>query len=386
MVMADGGSFEEGMQLAAQAVLVSPHFLFRWELDTRPAKDETTRRLTDWELASRLSYFLWSSMPDAELFRLAKRGELAKPDVLAAQVRRMVADPRSSALVENFAGQWLQIRNLAGVTPDPVKFPSFDDDLRAAMKRETEMFFGAVMREDRSVMELIDSDFTYLNERLAGHYGIDGVSGSAFQRVSLAKGSGRGGVLTHASILTITSNPTRTSPVNRGKWILEQILGTPPPPPPANVEELSEDEQAVQSASLRKRLELHRAKPECATCHDKMDPLGFAFENYNAIGQWRDMDGEFPIDPSGTLPTGEAIDGADGLKKVLKSRETFIRTLCAKMLTYALGRGLEYYDKCAVEDVCNELKANDYRFTALLIGVINSKPFLMSNTKTENDE
>jgi len=254
------------------------------------------------------------------------------------------------------------------------------------MKRETEMFFGAVMREDRSVMELIDSDFTYLNERLAGHYGIDGVSGSAFQRVSLAKGSGRGGVLTHASILTITSNPTRTSPVNRGKWILEQILGTPPPPPPANVEELSEDEQAVQSASLRKRLELHRAKPECATCHDKMDPLGFAFENYNAIGQWRDMDGEFPIDPSGTLPTGEAIDGADGLKKVLKSRETFIRTLCAKMLTYALGRGLEYYDKCAVEDVCNELKANDYRFTALLIGVINSKPFLMSNTKTENDE
>ena len=386
MVMADGGSFEEGMQLATQAVLVSPHFLFRWELDTRPASDETIRRLNDWELASRLSYFLWSSMPDAELFRLAKRGELAKPDVLAAQVRRMVADPRSSALVENFAGQWLQIRNLAGVTPDPVKFPTFDDGLRAAMKRETELFFEAVMKEDRSVVELIDADFTYLNERLAGHYGIDGVSGSAFQRVSLAKGSGRGGILTHASILTITSNPTRTSPVNRGKWILEQILGTPPPPPPPDVEELEENEEAITSGSLRERLEKHRAKAECATCHSKMDPLGFALENFDGIGAWRDLDGNFPIDPSGELPTGETINGPEDLKKVLKSRETFIRALCAKMLTYALGRGLEYYDKCAVEDICNELKANDYRFTALLNGVISSKPFLMSNTKIANDE
>jgi len=386
MVMADGGSFEEGMQLASQAVLVSPHFLFRWELDTRPASDETIRRLNDWELASRLSYFLWSSMPDAELFRLAKRGELGKPDVLAAQVRRMVADPRSSALVENFAGQWLQIRNLAGVTPDPVKFPTFDDGLRAAMKRETELFFEAVMKEDRSVVELIDADFTYLNERLAGHYGIDGVSGAAFQRVSLPKGSGRGGILTHASILTITSNPTRTSPVNRGKWILEQILGTPPPPPPPDVEELEENEEAITSGSLRERLEKHRAKAECATCHSKMDPLGFALENFDGIGAWRDLDGNFPIDPSGELPTGETIKGPEDLKKVLKSRETFIRALCAKMLTYALGRGLEYYDKCAVEDICNELKANDYRFTALLNGVISSKPFLMSNTKMENDE
>ena len=386
MVMADGGSFEEGMQLATQAVLVSPHFLFRWELDTRPASDEINRRLNDWELASRLSYFLWSSMPDAELFRLAKRGELGKPDVLAAQVRRMVADPRSSALVENFAGQWLQIRNLAGVTPDPVKFPTFDDGLRAAMKRETELFFEAVMKEDRSVVELIDADFTYLNERLAGHYGIDGVSGAAFQRVSLPKGSGRGGILTHASILTITSNPTRTSPVNRGKWILEQILGTPPPPPPPDVEELEENEEAITSGSLRERLEKHRAKAECATCHSKMDPLGFALENFDGIGAWRDLDGNFPIDPSGELPTGETINGPEDLKKVLKSRETFIRALCAKMLTYALGRGLEYYDKCAVEDICNELKANDYRFTALLNGVISSKPFLMSNTKMENDE
>ena len=386
MVMGDAGSFEEGMQLATQAVLVSPHFLFRWELDTRPARDETIRRLNDWELASRLSYFLWSSMPDAELFRLAKLGELTKPEVLEAQVRRMVADPRSSALVENFAGQWLQIRNLAGVTPDPVKFPSFDESLRTAMKRETELFFGAVMKEDRSIFELIDSDFTYLNDRLASHYGIDGVSGSAFQRVSLDKGSGRGGILTHASILTITSNPTRTSPVNRGKWILEEILGTPPPPPPPDVEELEENQEAITSGSLRERLEKHRAKDECATCHSKMDPLGFALQNFDGIGAWRDLDGNFPIDPTGELPTGETINGPAGLKKVLKSRETFIRALAEKMLTFALGRGLEYFDKCAVDDICKDLKANGHRFSALLSGVVNSKPFLLSNLKSESDE
>ena len=386
MVMGDGGSFEEGMRLATQAVLVSPHFLFRWELDTRPVKDETIRRLNDWELASRLSYFLWSSMPDAELFRLAKRGELTRPDVLAGQVRRMVADPRSGALVENFAGQWLQIRNLSGVTPDPVKFPSFDENLRTAMKRETELFFGAVMKEDRSIFELIDSDFTYLNDRLARHYGIDGVSGPGFRRVSLAKGSGRGGVLTHASILTITSNPTRTSPVNRGKWILEEILGTPPPPPPPDVGELEENEEAITSGTLRERLEKHRAKTECATCHSKMDPLGFALENFDGIGAWRDLDGNFPIDPTGELPTGETINGPEGLKKVLKSRETFIRTLAEKMLTFALGRGLEYFDKCAVDDICKDLKANGHRFSALLSGVVNSKPFLLSNLHTESDE
>ena len=325
-------------------------------------------------------------MPDAELFRLAKRGELTRPDVLAAQVRRMVADPRSGALVENFAGQWLQIRNLAGVTPDPVKFPTFDDGLRAAMKRETELFFEAVMKEDRSIFELIDSDFTYLNDRLARHYGIDGVSGPGFRRVSLAKGSGRGGVLTHASILTITSNPTRTSPVNRGKWILEEILGTPPPPPPPDVGELEENEEAITSGTLRERLEKHRAKTECATCHSKMDPLGFALENFDGIGAWRDLDGNFPIDPSGELPTGETINGPEGLKKVLKSRETFIRTLAEKMLTFALGRGLEYFDKCAVDDICKDLKANGHRFSALLSGVVNSKPFLLSNLHTESDE
>ena len=386
MALADGGSFEEGMQLVVQAILVSPHFLFRWELDTRPSGDEPMRELTNWELASRLSYFLWSSMPDDELRRLAKRGELAKPEVMEAQIRRMIADPKADALVENFAGQWLQIRNLNGVTPDPGKFPTFDNRLRQAMKQETEMFFGALMREDRSVLELIDSDFTYLNERLAKHYGIDGVKGPEFQRVSLAQGSGRGGILTHASILTITSNPTRTSPVLRGKWILEQILGTPPPPPPPDVEELEENEAAITSGSLRERLEKHREKTECATCHSKMDPLGFALENFDGIGAWRDVDGTFPIDPSGELPTGEEINGPDGLKNVLKSRETFIRTLSENLLTFALGRGLEYFDKCAVDEICRELKANDFRFSALLNGVVNSKPFRFSNLQVKEDE
>ena len=386
MALADGGSFEEGMQLAVQAMLVSPHFLFRWELDTRPSDDEPMRELTDWELASRLSYFIWSSMPDDELRRLAKRGELAKPEVMEAQIHRMIADPKADALVENFAGQWLQIRNLNSVTPDPGKFPTFDYRLRKAMKQETEMFFGALMREDRSVLELIDSDFTYLNERLAKHYGIDGVKGPEFQRVSLAKGSGRGGILTHASILTITSNPTRTSPVLRGKWILEQILGTPPPPPPPDVEELEENEEAITSGSLRERLEKHREKTECATCHSKMDPLGFALENFDGIGAWRDVDGTFPIDPSGELPTGEEINGPEGLKNVLKSRETFIRTLSENLLTFALGRGLEYFDKCAVDEICQELKANDFRFSALLNGVVNSKPFRFSNLQVKEDE
>tara|TARA_B100000482_G_scaffold80090_1_gene57113 strand:- start:1139 stop:2299 length:1161 start_codon:yes stop_codon:yes gene_type:complete len=386
MAQASGDSFEKGMQLATQAILLSPHFLFRWELDTRPSNKESIRKLNDWELASRLSYFLWSSMPDKELRLLAKKGELSTPAVLDAQIRRMIADPKSDALIENFAGQWLQIRNLNTVTPDPEKFPEFNDSLREAMKRETELFFAALIREDRSVLEFIDSDFTYLNERLAKHYRIDGVKGDKFQRVSLPKASGRGGILTQASILTITSNPTRTSPVLRGKWILEQILGTPPPPPPPDVEELEETEEAAATSSLRERLEIHRAKSECATCHAKMDPLGFALENFNAIGAWRDVDGKFPINPAGELPTGEEIDGPEGLKTVLKSRETFIRSLAEKLLTFALGRGLEFYDKCAVDEICRELKSKDFRFSALINGVVNSKPFRFSNLQLEKND
>jgi len=325
-------------------------------------------------------------MPDDELRLLAKSGELSTPSVLESQIRRMLSDPKSDALVENFAGQWLQIRNLNTVTPDPEKFPGFNDRLRDAMKKETELFFSALIREDRSVLEFIDSDFTYLNERLAKHYQIDGVTGDKFQRVSLPKASGRGGILTQASILTITSNPTRTSPVLRGKWILEQILGTPPPPPPPDVEELEETEEASASSSLRERLEIHRSKSECATCHAKMDPLGFALENFDAIGAWRDVDGKFPINPSGELPTGEEINGPEGLKTVLKSRESFIRSLSEKLLTFALGRGLEYYDKCAVDKICRDLRSNDFRFSSLISGVVNSKPFRFSNLQLEKND
>lgn len=377
LVAADGGTFEEGMQLAAQAILVSPHFLFRWELDSQQTAPGAVRRLTDHEIASRLSYFLWSSMPDEELFDLADRGVLSSGENLRAQVARMVQDPKANALVENFAGQWLQIRNLDGATPDPDLFPEFDQDLRGAMKRETELFFASIMREDRSLLELIDSDFTFVNGVLARHYGINDIHGETFQRVSLPAGDPRGGILTQASVLTITSNPNRTSPVNRGKWILEQVLGTPPPPPPADVPALAETGDAQLIGSLRQRTEQHRAKAACATCHNKMDPLGFAFENFDAIGRWRDRDGTFPIDPSGTLPTGEEFDGPQELKIILKSRETFLRAITEKMLTYALGRGLEYYDRCTVDDVLAAIEREEGRFSALLTGIVTSDPFLM---------
>jgi len=375
MVRQDDGSFNEAIQVAVQAVLVSPYFLFRWELDPEPAAPEGVRPLRDFELASRLSYFLWSSMPDEQLLRLAGEGRLRDVEVLKSEALRMLQDPRAEALVRHFGGQWLQIRNLDSMTPDPDLFPTFDETLRRSMRRETEMFFAAVMREDRSILDFLDADFTFLNGPLARHYGIQGVEGEAFQRVKLDKSSRRGGVLTHASVLTITSNPTRTSPVIRGKWILEQILGTPPPPPPPNVPELENNESAIASASLRQRMEMHRAKPECATCHNKMDAMGFAFENFNAVGQWRDRDGTFPIDPSGTLPTGESFQGPEELKRILRSRESFLLSLSEKMLTYALGRGLEYYDKCAVDDVVANLKAHDHRFSALVQGIVESRPF-----------
>lgn len=383
IVRAEGGNFNEGIQLAVQAILTSPHFIYRWELDSNPAAKETVRNLDGYQIASRLSYFLWSSMPDQELLNQAASGRLSDKTTLTRQAARMLKDPKAAAFVENFAGQWLQIRNLSETAPDPDRFPSFDDSLRFAMKRETELFFQAIVREDRSVMELLDSDFTYLNERLARHYGIEGVKGDKFQRVVLKPEDRRGGVLTHASILTITSNPTRTSPVVRGKWILEQILGTPPPPPPPNVPELAEEGKVDASASLRKRLEQHRDNPDCAVCHNKMDPIGFALENYDGIGAWRDFDGKFPIDPAGKLPNGEAISGPDGLKSVLKNRDDFIEALAEKMLTYALGRGLEYYDKCAVDDACKLLKSNNYKFSALVNGIVTSEPFLQQTRKHE---
>jgi hypothetical protein len=318
-------------------------------------------------------------MPDEELTSLAARKQLS-PN-LETQVQRMLKDPKAKALVENFAVQWLQLRNLQTVTPDPKLFPQFDDKLRAAMLKETELFFEAVMREDRNILDLIDADFTYVNERLARHYGIDGVYGDEFRRVSLA-GKPRGGLLTQASILTVTSNPTRTSPVKRGKWVLEQILGTPPPPPPPNVPELATDEKAQLTGSLRQRMEQHRINPNCAVCHTNMDALGFAFENFDAVGAFRTNDGAFPIDPSGTLPDGKSFQGPAELKTMLKGKkELFSRCLTEKMLTYALGRGVESYDRPAVEAILAALARNDYRFSRLVLEIVQSEPFRLRRGK-----
>lgn len=376
-----GEGFEGAVGVALQAVLISPNFLFRVEeAGAGELAGKGSRLLSDHALASRLSYFLWSSMPDDELLRLAGEGRLRSPEVLEAQVARMIDDPRSREFVENFASQWLQTRFLDAVSPDPKLFPTFNEKLRQAMKTETLLFFEAILRENRSLLDFIDADFTFVNELLARHYGIEGVTGEEFRRVPLG-GTPRGGILTQASILTFTSNPTRTSPVKRGKWILEQILGTPPPLPPPNVPELNEAPEAILSGSLRERLERHRADPNCATCHSKMDPLGFAFENFDAVGAWRDFDGKFLIDPSGSLPDeggrkGASFEGADGLRAVLKTRkEAFARALSEKMLTYALGRGLEYYDRCAVDRILEELGRDGYRMRTVVLAVAKSHPF-----------
>ncbi len=375
----NGDSFDTGIQLALQAVLTSPHFIFRVETDKEAG--DAPHAVTDWELATRLSYFLWSSMPDDELFTHARQGDLHQPNVLEAQVRRMLRDPKTHALAENFAGQWLLIRNLKSATPDPAMFPAFDESLRSAMQKETELYFENVMREDRSILEFIDSDYTFVNARLAKHYGIDGVQGDEFQRVTLRDGR-RGGVLTQASILTVTSNPTRTSPVKRGKFILENILGTPPPPPPPDVPPLKEDKQAVEGAPLRQRMEEHRANPACASCHQRMDPLGFGFENFDAIGGWRTLDGKAPIDPSGVLPGGETFKGPAELKAILKAREQdFAHCLAEKMLTYALGRGLERGDRCAVDEITSNVVQNKYTFSSVVLGIVQSDPFLMRRGK-----
>jgi hypothetical protein len=287
----------------------------------------------------------------------------------------MLKDPKSRALVENFAGQWLQLRNLKTISPDPATYPAFDESLRTAMMKETELFFETVLREDRSILDFLDTPYTFVNERLAKHYGIDGIKGDKFQRVEL-KDKARGGVLTQASILTLTSNPTRTSPVKRGKWILENILGTPPPPPPPDVPELKDDKQVVLSGSLRQRMEQHRTKPDCAVCHDKLDPLGFGFENFDGIGGWRTKDGTFAIDSSGVLPDGKTFNGPAELRAILKSRsQDFCRCLSEKMLTYALGRGLEYYDRCAVDDVVAAVAREQYKFSALVLAVVRSELF-----------
>ena len=371
---ARGGRFEDGLALALQALLVSPDFLFRTERG-RPARPGAPgRRLTDHELASRLSYFLWVSMPDDELIDLADRGRLSSPDVLEAQVTRMLRDEKAAALVEAFAGQWLQFRALESVSPDRERFPEFDSGLRLAMRRETELLFLHLLREDRSLVELIDARYSFVNERLARHYGLEGVKGPEFRRVELLDPRRRG-ILTHASVLTVSSYATRTSPVLRGKWILENMLNAPPPDPPAGVPRLDEAKVGAD-APLRQQLEAHRTQPMCAACHQKMDPLGFSLENYDAIGAWREADGKWPIDASGTLPDGRSFSGASGLASVLgEDREAFARAVTAKMLTFALGRGLERYDRRTVEAISSRLAASDYRFSALVLEIVKSLPF-----------
>jgi mono/diheme cytochrome c family protein len=362
-----GGSYQEGISLALATILASPSFLFRVEAEPG----------NQFALASRLSYFLWSSMPDDELLRSAERGNLNQPDVLRAQVRRMLADPKAQALAENFAGQWLEIRRLESAQPDRERFPDFDEYLRASMIKETEMVFHYVMRQDRSVLDFINGPYSFLNERLARHYGIAGVTGTDFRKVDLI-GTRRSGILTHASVLAVSSYGNRTSVVLRGKWILENILNAPPPPPPANVPSLDEDAVGA-SASLRQQMEQHRKNPTCATCHTRMDPLGFGLENYDAVGAWRQMDGKFPIDSSGVLPGGRTFQGADGLKTILaEDRDAFAECLAEKMLTYALGRGVSREDQPTVGQIVSRMRSNDYRFSSLVDGVVNSALFLNS--------
>jgi hypothetical protein len=380
LALENGDDFRQGIQLALEAVLVSPHFLFRLEFDPPGSPPGAIRPLDDFELASRLSYFLWSSAPDEALLVRARAGELRSGDGLASEARRLLADPKASALTDNFAAQWLQTRNLRTAAPDRKLFPGFDDGLRAAMVKETELFFATVVQEDRSVLEFLDSDFILVNGRLARHYGISGVEGDDFRRIPVA-GTPRGGVLTQASVLTVTSNPTRTSPVKRGKWILEQVLGAPPPPPPPEVPDLEEGEEVSAAAPLRKRMEEHRTNPACAVCHQDMDALGFAFENFDATGAWRDADGKFPIDASGELPGGQSFEGARQLKAVLLARkEEFARCLSEKLLTFALGRGLEYHDRCAVDEIGAALARDGWKFSTLVVEIVKSVPFRYRRT------
>ncbi len=376
MGRADGGSFDHGVEMALSGVLVSPSFLFRAPAAPAGARPGDVYRLADVDLASRLSFFLWSSIPDEELLQAAEQGRLAAPDELSRQIARMLADPKARALVENFAGQWLHLRNVADWTPDPERFPHFDDGIRHAFQRETQLFLEHLVRDDRSVLELIDADYTFLNEGLADFYGIDGVEGGYFRRVPLA-GTGRGGILTQGGVLMVTSYPTRTSPVLRGKWILENLLGAPPPPPPPDVPEL-EVEAGSSAGGLRAALERHRANPACAVCHARLDPLGFALEHFDAVGAFRAEDDGFAVDASADLPDGTVIAGADGLRAMLLDRRReFVEALAEKLLTYAIGRGLEARDRPAVREIRRRVESGGYRFSALVSAVVDSVPFGM---------
>ena len=376
-----GSGFETGIERALAAILVSPQFLFRIERDPSGISPETAYRVSSLELASRLSFFLWSSLPDDELREAAIGGELATSEGLARQVRRMLADPKSQSLIDNFASQWLHLRNLEAVRPDMRLFPDFDDNLRRAFLTETNLLLESVIREDRSVLDLLRADYTFLNERLAVHYGIPNIYGSRFRKVRLGGERNRGGLLRHGSVLTVTSYATRTSPVIRGKWILENILGMPPPPPPEDVPELK-DNTVSGNLSVRERLAEHRANPACASCHDPMDPLGFALENFDAVGRWRTHDGGEPIDPSAELADGSLVDGVAGLEQALLNRpELFATAITEKLLTFALGRGMEHFDAPAVRAAVRAAEADGYRFSSLILGIAASTAFQMRRSR-----
>jgi Protein of unknown function (DUF1592)/Protein of unknown function (DUF1588)/Protein of unknown function (DUF1585)/Protein of unknown function (DUF1587)/Protein of unknown function (DUF1595) len=369
-----GGTFETGVQRALARMLVDPQFLFRFEREPANVPAGSVYRISDLELASRLSFFLWSTIPDDELLEAASRGRLHDPTVLETQVRRMLADPRSRSLVTNFAGQWLSLRALKDAQPDT---RSFNENLRQAFERETELLFETIMREDRSLIDLLDADFTFVDERLAEHYGIAGIRGSRFRRVTLTD-ENRRGLLGHGSILLVTSVANRTSPVVRGKWILENILGTPAPVPPPNVEGLDATTAQNKNASLRERLEQHRAKPVCASCHRIMDPLGFSLENFDFVGRWRDTDGPSPVDASGQLVDGTKLDGPASLRRALLARsDAFVTTATEKLLTYALGRAVRHSDMPAIRQIVRTTARDDYRFSSLVLGIVGSVPFQM---------
>ena len=373
------GGFETGIETALQRILAGPEFLFRVERDPENAPPDTVYRVSDVELASRLSFFLWSSIPDDELLDVAEQGQIQDPAVLEQQVRRMLADPRSKSLVENFAGQWLSLRNLAQVSPDPREFPDFDEELRVALQKETNLFFESIVREDRSVLDLLNADYTFVNQRLARHYGIPDIVGSRFRRVALTD-QARSGLLGKGSILTVTSYANRTSPVVRGKWVLENFLGTPPPPPPPNVPALEEKSKDGKPLTMRQMMEQHRANPACAVCHRIMDPIGFALENFDALGKWRTTSTfgakDVPIDASGILPDGTKFDGVVEFRKALvANKEQFLRTATGKLLTYAMGRQAEYYDAPAIRQILREAAASEYRWSSLVLGIVQSVPF-----------
>ena len=380
-----GRSFDFAVQMAIERLLVDPNFLFRVERAPANVKPGAVYPLSDLDLASRLSFFLWSSIPDDELLQVAERGKLKNPAVLEQQVRRMLADSRSNMLVNNFASQWLYLRNLKALTPDSFEFPDWDDDLRDAMRQETELFLQSQIQADRSVTDLLTANYTFVNERLAKHYAIPDVYCSRFRRVTMPDGH-RQGLLGQASILAVTSNPNRTSPVQRGKWILENLLGTPPPPPPPNVPPFPETAPGQQPKTVRARMEQHRANPVCAGCHANMDPFGFALENFDAIGTWREVADGSPIDNSAVLPDGTKLNGPQGLRELVETRRAlFLETVTEKLLTYALGRGVEYYDMGAVRRIVKNAAANNYRWSSIIVGIASSTPFQMSMRRADQN-